>query len=153
MGGIDLDPATTEEFNSTVGAETIYTQTTNGLAYPWHGRVFINPPGGMIRDANGRRRSSMLVWWEKLIEEWAAGRTKQAVFVGFTLEILRLSQQTKHAVQDFPRCYPKARLRFGGDSPTHANVIAYLPSGVSSYRTFSRAFQHIGLTERGRLYP
>jgi ParB family transcriptional regulator, chromosome partitioning protein len=44
MGDIDLDPASTAEANETVKAATFYTKEDNGLAKPWFGNVWLNPP-------------------------------------------------------------------------------------------------------------
>jgi hypothetical protein len=60
------------------------------------------------------------------------------------LEILRTSQEAALPVQAFARCYPRERLRFGGNSPTHGNVIAYLGP---DYGRFKAAFEGIGLCE------
>lgn len=44
MGGIDLDPATSEIAQQTVKAAAYYTEETNGLDKAWQGRVWLNPP-------------------------------------------------------------------------------------------------------------
>ncbi|HEY2617981.1 MAG TPA: DNA N-6-adenine-methyltransferase [Acetobacteraceae bacterium] len=44
MGGIDLDPASSEYAQRTVQATQFYTVADNGLDLAWHGRVWLNPP-------------------------------------------------------------------------------------------------------------
>jgi len=70
MGGIDCDPATSEDANRIVGASTIYTAETNGLVHNWRGRVWMNPP-----------YASPLIsqFCEKLSLEFQDGRTSEAI--------------------------------------------------------------------------
>ncbi len=44
MGKIDVDPASSEIANKTVGADTYYDGKKNGLEQSWKGRVWLNPP-------------------------------------------------------------------------------------------------------------
>lgn len=44
LGGIDLDPASSELANQTVKATEYFTTDDNGLNHEWHGRIWLNPP-------------------------------------------------------------------------------------------------------------
>jgi hypothetical protein len=46
MGGIDLDPASCLKANRYIKAKRYFTQKDNGYLRDWHGKVFLNPPGG-----------------------------------------------------------------------------------------------------------
>lgn len=112
MGDIDLDPASSALANRTVRATTFYTQEQDGFAKEWCGNVWLNPPGG---DAPSGllSRSYAACWYVRLAAEWQLGRVKQAVFLGFTLEILRSVQGlTEWFPLGFPTCIPSSRLRF-----------------------------------------
>lgn len=158
MGAIDLDPASSARANRVVGAARIYTSEENGFEASWDqflnpSRVFLNPPGGK-QDAHGVRvekgdvgrgaASAQKAWWFKLAREWVGGRVHQAVFVGFSIEILQTTQvevPDQRGIRlpiplDFPLCFPSRRLAYWvekndelveGKSPPHASVLIYLP--------------------------
>lgn len=71
MGGIDLDPASCELANQTVGATYIFTKTDDSLNQEWRGRVFLNPPYG----ADGPP------FVGKLVDEFNVGHVSQAVIL------------------------------------------------------------------------
>lgn len=165
MRRIDLDPASCAKFNKQIGAKKYFGIRQDGLRQPWHGRVFLNPPGGLVRkgedgiwrpvpkNENGRYMgpgdSSMCVWWNRLAGAWQSGKVTEAIFIGFTLEILRTSQASVLPIQHFPRCYPRERMAFGGDQPTHANIIVYLPrvGDGNALKRFHAEFGELGLCE------
>lgn len=169
MGGwIDLDPASCELANRTVEATAIYTapividgkeEWPGGFVQEWRGRVFLNPPGGRC-DERGRRvekggQSSAKAWWFKLAREFRDGRVTQAVFLGFSLELLQVTQ-TKPPdglppCAAFPLCVPARRIAymtpknrelFRGASPPHASFFAYLGPSAEAFRD---AFRHFGV--------
>ncbi len=158
MGGIELDPASSALANRVVQAERFFAAGSD-LAVHWKAKsVFLNPPGGKC-DPDGRSlvklpgkkagyayedgtpcerpaRSSTLLWWTKLTKEWGEGRVEQAVFLGFSVEVLQQTQSQALSVMGFPFCVPRKRIAFlveregklvAGTSPPHANVIAWLP--------------------------
>jgi hypothetical protein len=167
MGGIQLDPASSALANTVVGAARFFDAASNGFAHRWNAKsVFLNPPGGKC-DTEGRSlvklpgkkagyayedgspcskpaRSSALLWWTKLATEWAEGRVEQAVFLGFSVEVLQQTQSAPIGVMDFPFCVPRRRIAFlverdgklwEGTSPPHANVIGWLPPIDQKYRS------------------
>ncbi len=144
MGGIDLDPASCAAANETVKAARFFSIHEDGLLQDWDGRVFLNPPGG-----KDRNRSVAALWWMKLTEMYMAKTVSQFVFIGFTLEILRTTQDGHKygwlppLHKRFELCFPRERIAFGGmKSPTHANVIVY---GGPNKDAFVNEFSRFGL--------
>ena len=154
MGGIDLDPATTAFVNhNRVGAKMFYTEGDDGLSSQWYGKVWLNPPGGRLG-----KKSRAAVWWEKLFEEYRADRIEQAIFLGFTLEILATSQDADNWVGGFPFCVPRNRIEFDtvhheqfvkGESPTHSNIICFLPPHADYHAAVHRF--HTQFSKFGRV--
>lgn len=138
---IELDPASSEKANTIVKAKNIISLPRNGLLERWYGRVFINPPGGLvddqgrpvIRKANGKEgctvtgecglppehthsgvTSSSVAWWRKLARSWFEGDVEAAVFLAFSIEFVQTSQDEDQLVSplDCAACYPRDRIRF-----------------------------------------
>lgn len=135
MGAIDLDPASHAEANETVKAASYYTEENNGLRMPWVGRVFVNPPGGLVAE-----------FWCRLLTQ----PVDQAVWVGYSLEQLQTLQACRPMPTplDFAMCVPNRRIAFKENeakkaarfeklvalgkkpnpksAPSHANYITYI---------------------------
>jgi hypothetical protein len=175
LGAIDLDPASCEEANRVVRATSYFAPPHDGLTFAWDGRVFLNPPGGSLvitkkmrallseEEANElaerfaaeserwKTKSRAVAWWRKLTEEWLEQRTREAIFVGFSLDILQASQgeEAWPDVLKFPLCVPEKRIAFNsngepGKMPTHGNVVVYLPDSPGDSAKFEAAFKSIG---------
>lgn len=151
LGGFDLDPASSEEHNETIKADKIYTKENNGLIHPWCGRVFLNPPGtcGLEVCKNARACSCKLVrkFWNKLVREYRIGNTTSAIWIGFSLEQLASLQNNTEKSPldfDFPLCFPRKRMNFRGNQPTHANYIALLSHRARTRFRFGVHFAKFG---------
>lgn len=174
LGRIALDPASCASANVMIQAEQYFDKSTDGLSQPWHGPVFLNPPGGRAerRYRDIRSNSNAVLWWAKLIDEWqrssAIGQTSSgslvyssvshswsAIFVGFSLEILQAAQAYDGPQPlDFPVCIPSKRIKFdkadvynnrqSGEQPTHGNVIVCVTSELEVARRFAYAFSTFG---------
>lgn len=83
LGGIDFDPASSEEAQKTVRAAKFLTE--NGTILPWNGRVFLNPPysrgimGEFVTRMVGHGNGIMLTnsstdtdWWHRALEGCSA---------------------------------------------------------------------------------
>lgn len=133
MGGIDLDPASHEDANQIVQAPRFYTANYDGLSKPWFGRIFLNPPGGLVD-----------VFWMALMTAWLHKDIEQAVWIGYSLEQLQTLQMLQgggwRTPLNFPICVPKRRIAFveseakkaarkkpnQRSSPSHGNYVTYL---------------------------
>jgi hypothetical protein len=114
--------------------------------------VFLNPPGG--KRAN---RSLAELFWDRLIEhsESEPGFAG-AIFVGFSIEALATTQRSRRPILAYPLCVPRKRIAFvpgfsetgaaGKKSPSHSNVIVYVPGFGSESRVsvFARHFGELG---------
>jgi phage N-6-adenine-methyltransferase len=70
LGGIDLDPASSDIANRVVAADQIFSKRDNGLERQWHGRVWMNPPYSQPEIAQ---------FSEKLSAEWERQNIQSAI--------------------------------------------------------------------------
>jgi hypothetical protein len=156
MGSIEYDPASSPTANKIIKADRFDTE--GALERRWLAKtVWLNPPGGALRlvegkwheadeeiEGRGRAHSKAALYWSKLVASWQSGDVEQAVFLGFTLEILRTSQlYGLPPVSSFPHVIPPGRIRFlhpetlkPQTQPGHGNVIAWLPPDRENDRAF-----------------
>lgn len=160
MGAIDLDPFSCREANKVVQATEYFH--ANGFHKDWHGRCFVNPPGGTVNKITlrpsirpdgkpGHGYSSAAVGWACTLDQYLKGNITEAVFVCFTLNSFQNSQKIpglRFAPFMFPFCVPSRRIKFwshtraiGKGTPSQPNAIVYLGDNVQDFKL---AYESIG---------
>ncbi len=129
LGGIGLDPCSNSHTNPQVPAGVHYTQADDGLALPWQGTVYMNPPYG---DEISR-------WVEKLVAEWRASNVTEAI----ALVPARTDTAWFQNFRDNAICFVRGRLRFSEseNSAPFPSAVVYLGDDVEA---FCREFVEIG---------
>jgi phage N-6-adenine-methyltransferase len=135
MGDIDLDPASSEIANTLVGAHTFYSAEDDGLAQPWRGRVWMNPP-----------YAQPLVdrFCARLAETFSAGDVSEAcVLVNNATETAWFNRLAQVCAAI---CFPLGRVRFWqpgveAAAPLQGQAIVYC--GENPDR-FADRFLHFG---------
>lgn len=126
LGDIDLDPASCAQTNMTVGAARYYTVEDDGLAQPWAGRVFLNPP-----------------FAQPTVAHFAAGDVTAGVL------FINNSTETAWAQTILERasaaCFPLGRLRLARpdgsfSGPLQGQMIAYLGPDVGRFAEIFGSF-------------
>ncbi len=126
-GVIELDPMSSVVFNRRVCAERIYTKEDDGLSKPWVAKtLFINPAGGLIREA-----------WQKLCDSMET--VDQAIWVGFSVEQLCLLADMDYHPLEHPTVICRKRISFERSdgymgSPTHGNYITGVHVDSNKFR-------------------
>ncbi len=124
MGAIDLDPASCDAAQRTVGAARYYTKADDGLKQEWSGRVWLNPPYS---------QPSATQFGKKLLAEIDADRVTEAVMVQ------NASTDTAwfHALAQRARvCLTRGRINFNRED------------GGSSANRYGQAFFYFGKHEK-----
>lgn len=129
MGGIDLDPASSEDANDVIGASLFFTEDDDGRKLPWAGRVWMNPPYArpLIDD-----------FCAKLAKEYAAGNVTQAI----TLTNNATETGWFHGLAEVATamCFPRQRVKFWhpekeSAAPLQGQAVVYLGDHDEDFRT------------------
>lgn len=134
MGGIDLDPASCEVAQDTVRATRYFDKEQDGLAQPWHGRVWLNPPfeAAVIKP-----------FIAKLLADYRAGTVQQAI----VLTDSATDTSWFHELANVARivCFTKGRISFHSPStdsqaPQRGQAFAYLGDRIDAFVARFREF-------------
>jgi phage N-6-adenine-methyltransferase len=101
IGGIDLDPASSEVAQRTDGARHYYTRASDGINRPWRGRVWLNPP--YSHDLIGK-------FVAKLCDHVAAGEVTDAIMVTSNQSDARWFHAAARAAERV--CFTAGRVKF-----------------------------------------
>jgi hypothetical protein len=158
IGPIGLDPCSSATANKRIRANAYWTEQDNSLGFIWENQInspisiYLNPPSKGKLPGN---RSWAGAYWAKLMEFRDSGYLLEAIYLGFSIEQLQVTQKYHPAqMMDFPFCVPSKRIAFDyGEpgklcpkSPTHANVIVYVPGIWDNSELFYDTFKSIGNT-------
>ena len=138
MGGIDLDPASSEAANEVVRAIAIHTTETNGLEQAWEGKVWMNPP-----------YASELVG--KFIEKLAA--SVESGTVTEALVLVNNGTETRWfarlASVSTMICFPTGRVKFWHprkeSTPLQGQAVAYIGPNM---KQFAERFKPFGIVTK-----
>jgi ParB family chromosome partitioning protein len=141
MGGIDLDPASSDLAQKHVKAKRYYTIRDDGRKQAWAGRVFLNPPYAM---------PYIKQFAEKMAQAWV----DREIDAGIMLVNNATDTEWFHKLLDTcaAMCLTRGRIAFleatNGETiektaPTHGQAFFYFGSDVP---TFARVFSKFGKT-------
>jgi len=127
MGGIDLDPATSEIANKTVGATKIFTAQDDGLRQEWPiGRIWMNPP-----------------YAQPLIGQFSERMAQEAVRGSEAIVLVNNATETvwfqTMANACSAICFPKSRIKFldpdgkPSGAPLQGQAVIYFGPNVQSF--------------------
>ena len=118
MGGIDLDPASSDKANEFVNAKKYYTPVDDGLnEMEWFGNVYVFPPRHsyfwhhgsqrwkMTRGLSPTLTSSYALWWKTLKRKWVSREIEQGIYFANAPDMFMYCQD----IFDHPVCVFRTR--------------------------------------------
>ena len=126
MGSIDLDPASSDIANNTVQAAKYYTAEMNGLALPWFGNVWMNPP--YSSDKIGAFVDKLVS--ERPNIESAIVLVNNATETAWFVKLVYISSAV---------CFPKGRVKFidtqgnSSGAPLQGQAVLYIGNSVDRF--------------------
>ncbi len=138
LGTIALDPASSEQANRTVQAQTYYDLASDGLTRSWKAQtVFMNPPYCKLGNTSNQE-----VWTAKLLAEYKAGHIGEAII----LVTGAIETTWFHRLLSYPMCIVKGRINFTtaagdkGGGATKGSVFFYLGKHPDRFYNVFRRF-------------
>ena len=135
MGGIDLDPASSEQANECVRAAEIFTIEDDGLMREWHGRVWLNPPYA---------QPAISYFAQKVAKEWNEGNIDSAIVLTHNYTDTTWFHGLANSCQAI--CFTRGRIGFLSPNgtkaaPTQGQAFFYFGEDVER---FAAVFADIG---------
>lgn len=122
FGHIDLDPCSNSREAPNVPALNHWTVDDNGIAQPWHGKVYMNPPYG----------DEIATWVGRMLGAYEIGEIYEAI----ALLPARTDTAWFQPLFGFPICFVKGRLKFSGseNSAPFPSAVVYVGKDVQLFR-------------------
>jgi ParB family chromosome partitioning protein len=139
LGKIDLDPASCALANTIVQADQFHSEADDGLAQPWSGHVYLNPPYAKLGPK----------FVEKLIAEYESGNVTEAILL---VNSHCTDSKWFKPLFNYVLCFTDHRSKFWnqdgiGGAPTHGSIFVYFGPNPEK---FEEHFEQFGAVVQKR---
>ena len=138
MGGIDLDPASSQLANGTVKAARFYSEDDDGLTQIWKGRLWINPPYA---------QPLISQFCEKLAADYLNGAITEAVALVNNATETGWFQDLAAAASAV--CFPRGRIKFWHpdrvSAPLQGQAFVYLGPNPEAFVAEFATYGFVGV--------
>lgn len=134
LGTIDLDPASSEEAQKIVKAETFFSKEDDGLKQEWHGNVWLNPPYA---------QPLIAMFVNRLCVQYKFGNVSAAILLTHNYTDTAWFHEIAGAANAI--CFTRGRVKFyEGDhiaQPTQGQAFSYFGPDINR---FAEIFRPVG---------